>query len=169
MHKSALPDLQALKARQQSAWASGNYAIIGTRLQPVGESLCEAVDVRAAELVLDVAAGNGNATLDAARRWCHVTSTDYVPALLDKGQARATAEGLEVTFLTADTEALPFGEATFDVGTARVHKAFAALPEPQQQDLERDLVDLIGSFNCAKDETMMVPSAYLEVVIRRAS
>lgn len=92
--KSVLPDLQELKTHQQAACTSGNYAIIGTSLQIVGESLCEAVDVSAADLVLDVAAGNGNAILAAALRWCHVTSTDYVPTLLDKGRARATAEGL---------------------------------------------------------------------------
>ena len=73
------PDLAALKTRQQAAWSSGDYAVVGTTLQIVGESLCEAVDLRAGQTVLDVAAGNGNASLAAARRWCDVTSTDYVP------------------------------------------------------------------------------------------
>ena len=92
----AMPDLAALKTRQHAAWSSGNYAIVGTTLQIVGEELCEALDIRAGSEVLDVAAGNGMVTLAAARRWCDVTSTDYVPALLELGRARAEAEGLPV-------------------------------------------------------------------------
>ncbi|AYD01715.1 class I SAM-dependent methyltransferase [Neorhizobium sp. NCHU2750] len=264
------PDLAAAKARQQGAWASGNYAVVGTTLQIVGERLCEALDLRAGETVLDVAAGNGNATLAAARRWCRVTSTDYVPALLEQGRRRADAEGLSVNFQTADAEALPFDADSFDVvlstfgvmftpdqdraaaelarvcrpggriglanwtpdgfigqlfkvigqhvpppaglrppslwGTSErleemfgaegkveatkrnfvfryrsaahwievfrtwygpVHKAFAALPTDGQVHLERDLEQLIGRFNRADDGTMVVPSDYLEVVVRK--
>lgn len=109
------PDLQALKARQQTAWASGDYAVIGTTLQLVGEQLAEACDLRHDERVLDVAAGNGNATLAAARRGGRVTSTDYVGALLERGAERARAERLDVKFQTADAEALPFEDASFDV------------------------------------------------------
>ncbi len=86
-------DLAAVKTRQQAAWSTGNYAVVGTTLQIVGENLCEALDLRAGSRVLDVAAGNGNATLAAARRWCDVTSTDYVSSLLESGRARAQAEG----------------------------------------------------------------------------
>ena len=107
-------DLAAVKARQQAMWASGDFAVIGTTLQIVGELLCEAVDVRAGERVLDVAAGNGNATLAAARRFARVTSTDYVPAFLERGRRRAEAEGLEVTFEPADAEALPYPNDAFD-------------------------------------------------------
>ena len=109
------PDLVALKARQQTAWASGDYAVIGTTLQIVGEQLAEACDLRFDERVLDLAAGNGNATLAAARRGGQVTSTDYVASLLDRGAERARAERFEVSFQTADVEALPFGDASFDV------------------------------------------------------
>lgn len=264
-------DLAALKSRQQGAWASGDYAVVGTTLQIVGESLCEALDLRSGQSVLDVAAGNGNATLAAARRWCDVTSTDYVPALLERGRARAAAEGLVVDFQQADAEALPFADGQFDavlstfgvmftpnqelaasellrvcrpggkvglanwtpegfigqvfktigqhvppmagvrspalwgtearlaelfatggtvVATPRsfafryrspahwlevfrtwygpVNKAFAALAEPQQAALERDLLALIGRFNRAEDGTMVAPSAYLEVVVTKA-
>src|SRR5437762_11515338 len=107
-------DLEALKARQQGAWSSGNYAVVGTTLQIVGEDLCEALDLRSGQKVLDVAAGNGNVTLAAARRWCDVVSTDYVPSLLERGRIRAAAEGLSVEFKQADAEALPFAHATFD-------------------------------------------------------
>ena len=107
-------DFAALKSRQQAAWASGDYAVIGTTLQIVGETLAEACDLRWDEDVLDVAAGNGNATMAAARRGCRVVSTDYVPALLDRGADRAQAEGLEVKFDVADAEALPFADASFD-------------------------------------------------------
>ena len=112
---SAAPDFAAIKGRQQAAWASGDFAIIGVTLQIVGETLAEAADIRAGETVLDVAAGNGNATLAAARRFARVTSTDYVPALLDKGRLRAAAEGLEVEFRVADAEDLPFPAGAFDV------------------------------------------------------
>jgi SAM-dependent methyltransferase len=108
------PDLAGLKARQHGAWASGDYALVGATLQIVGEELCEALDLRAGQRVLDVAAGNGNVSLAAARRWCEVTSTDYVPALLARGKARAAADGLTIAFQEADAEALPFAEASFD-------------------------------------------------------
>jgi SAM-dependent methyltransferase len=113
--QTSVPDLAAIKQRQQATWASGDFAVIGTTLQIVGETLAEAADVRAGEAVLDVAAGNGNATLAAARRFADVTSTDYVGALLDKGRARAEAEGLPVRFQIADAEDLPFADARFDV------------------------------------------------------
>lgn len=111
---NAPTDLVALKGRQQVAWASGDYAVVGTTLQIVGEQLAEACDLRWDERVLDVAAGNGNATLAAARRGCVVTSTDYVASLLDRGAERAAAERFVVTFQAADAEALPFADASFD-------------------------------------------------------
>ncbi len=109
------PDFIAVKKRQQATWASGDFAVIGTTLQIVGETLAEAADVRAGENVLDVAAGNGNASLAAARRFAHVTSTDYVPELLDRGADRARAEGLKIRFEVADAEGLPYHDASFDV------------------------------------------------------
>ncbi|MFM0048494.1 class I SAM-dependent methyltransferase [Caballeronia grimmiae] len=128
-------DLAAVKVRQQAAWSTGNYAVVGTTLQIVGESLCEALDVRAGSRVLDVAAGNGNATLAAARRWCDVTSTDYVPSLLEAGRARAEAEGLTVQFQEADAEALPFADASFDV----VVSTFGVMFTPDQQRAAHEL------------------------------
>jgi SAM-dependent methyltransferase len=264
-------ELESIKTRQRATWGSGNYATIGTTLQIVGESLCEALDLRAGATVLDVAAGNGNCSLAAARRWCDVTSTDYVPALLDEGRRRAEAERLAIRFQQADAEALPFADASFDavlssfgvmftpnqtkaasemlrvcrrggkiglanwtpngfIGrmfsvmgrhvppppalippsrwgvkehldrlfrpagvdvrvTARefvfryrsaehfidvfrtwygpVHKAFAGLPPEQQRCLEEDLIDLIDEFNRSGDATMVVPSEYAEVIVRK--
>jgi len=266
------PDLKAVKGKQQAAWSSGDYAVIGTTLQIVGEQLAEAMDLRAGEKVLDIAAGNGNATLAAARRWCKVTSTDYVEALLARGRARAAAEGLRIDFQIADAEKLPFAEGAFDavvstfgamfspdqdntasemlrvcraggkIGLANwtpdgfigqmfktigkylpppagvrspalwgtrewikttfgagassivaelrmfnfryqsaqhfldlfrkyygpMLKAFEALDAPGQDGLARDIIDLIGRTNTAKDGTMVVPGEYLEVVITRA-
>src|SRR4030081_3360631 len=106
--KGEQPDLKGVKTRQHGAWSSGDYAVVGITLQIVGEQLCEALDLRAGQRVLDVAAGNGNVTLAAARRWCDVVSTDYVPSLLERGRIRAAAEGLSVEFKEADAEALPF-------------------------------------------------------------
>lgn len=108
-------DLNMIKGRQQAAWSSGDYAIVGTTLQIVGETLCEAVDLRSNQRILDVAAGNGNATLAAARRFAEVVSTDYVGTLLDHGRERAAADRLPITFQQADAENLPFADASFDV------------------------------------------------------
>lgn len=264
-------DWAAVKLKQKAAWSAGDYAVIGTTLQMVGETLCEALDLRAGARVLDVAAGNGNATLAAARRWCDVVSTDYVGALLERGQARAGAEGLAVQFQEADAENLPFSDASFDVvlstfgvmftpnqqraadelarvckpggqiglanwtpagfigelfkligryipppagvksaslwGTEErlrelfgeriatldtaprnfvfryrtpqhwietfrtyygpMQKAFSAVDAAQQESLAADLTQLAQRFNRAKDGAMVVPSEYLEVVIRR--
>ena len=265
-------DYAALKQRQHAVWSSGDYAILGTTLQIMGENLCEAVDVRAGSQVLDVAAGNGNATLAAARRFAHVTSTDYVDALLERGRERAAAERLQVAFRHADAEALPFADAHFDVALSTVgvmftpnqpqaaaellrvvrpggriglacwtpegfigqvlktvgrhlpappaglnsplrwgteaglralfagqriqvtprefmfryesaqhwvdvfrafygpvHRAFAALAPDRQQQLEGEIVALLARFNRAGPESLVVPGAYLEVVITRGA
>lgn len=124
----ASPDLRQIKTKQQAAWSSGDYAVIGATLQIVGEQLAEAMDLRAGEKVLDVAAGNGNFTLAAARRWCDVTSTDYVEALLERGRRRADADGFAVTFRKADAEDLPFADGSFDA----VASTFGGMFSPDQ-------------------------------------
>jgi ubiquinone/menaquinone biosynthesis C-methylase UbiE len=264
-------DFEALKSRQQGAWSSGDYTIVGTTLQIVGEELCEALDLRSGSTVLDVAAGNGNVSLAAARRWCDVVATDYVPALLERASERANAERLPIEFREADAEALPFADQSFDVvvstfgvmftpdqdraaaelirvckhggkiGLANwtpegfigqlfktigkhvpppagakspalwgtrprlaelfesrassiesaqryfvlryrsaehfleifktyygpVLKAFAALAPPAQSALEHDILSLIAQFNRCADGAMVVPSAYLQVIVTR--
>jgi ubiquinone/menaquinone biosynthesis C-methylase UbiE len=128
---------RAIKARQQAMWASGDFAVIGATLQIVGELLTEAADVRATHRVLDVAAGNGNATLAAARRFANVTSTDYVPALLERGRRRADAEGFaNITFEVADAEALPYAGATFDV----ILSTFGVMFAPDHQRAAAELM-----------------------------
>jgi ubiquinone/menaquinone biosynthesis C-methylase UbiE len=122
-------DFTAVKKRQKGAWSTGDYAVVGTTLQIVGENLCEALDLRAGSRVLDVAAGNGNATLAAARRFCEVTSTDYVPSLLETGRKRAEAEGQNIVFQEADAEDLPFPNASFDV----VLSTFGVMFTPDQE------------------------------------
>ena len=134
-------DFEAIKQRQQATWASGDFAIVGTTLQIVGESLAEAADVCADERVLDVAAGNGNATLAAARRFARVTSTDYVPHLLEKGAARAKAEGLDVEFKVADAEALPFDDGSFDVALS----TFGAMFTPEHRKAAQELLRVVRS------------------------
>jgi ubiquinone/menaquinone biosynthesis C-methylase UbiE len=129
-------DLAAIKKRQQATWASGDFAIIGTTLQIVGETLCEAADLRAGERILDVACGNGNATLAAARRFCRVTGADYVPELLAKAAARAQAEGLAVDLHDADAEDLPFPDATFDA----VLSTFGVMFAPDHPRAARELL-----------------------------
>jgi SAM-dependent methyltransferase len=132
----AQPDLAALKVRQQGAWSSGDYAVVGTTLQIVGEELCEALDLRSGQKVLDVAAGNGNATLAAARRWCDVVSTDYVPSLLERGRSRAAADGLSIEFKEADAEALSFADASFDA----VVSTFGVMFTPDQDKAAAELI-----------------------------
>jgi ubiquinone/menaquinone biosynthesis C-methylase UbiE len=130
------PDPSTIKGRQQLAWSSGDYAVVGTTLQIVGETLCEAVDLHSGQRVLDVAAGNGNATLAAARRFAEVVSTDYVGALLEVGRRRAEADRLPVTFQEADAEALPFAESSFDV----VLSTFGVMFTPNQEKAARELL-----------------------------
>lgn len=129
------PDFAAIKQRQQATWSTGDYAVVGTTLQIVGERMCEAVDLRAGERVLDVAAGNGNATLAAARQFAQVTSTDYVKALLERGKQRAAAERLAVTFRQADAEALPFADGSFDVALS----TFGVMFTPDQNTAAAEL------------------------------
>ncbi len=134
-------DFETVKARQRVAWSSGDYAVIGTTLQIVGEELCEslALDVRAGQKVLDVAAGNGNASLAAARRWCEVVATDYVPALLERARERAEAERLTIEFREADVEALPFADGSFDV----VVSTFGVMFAPDQARAAAEMLRVV--------------------------
>ena len=133
----ASPDFSAIKQKQQATWGSGDYSVVGTTLQIVGERLCEAIDVRSGERVLDVAAGNGNATLAAARHFAEVTSTDYVSELLERGEERAVAERLAVTFKVADAEALPFSDGEFDVALSTFGVMFTPDQEKAAGELSR--------------------------------
>ena len=135
------PDLAAVKTRQQGAWSSGDYAVVGTTLQIVGEQLCEALDIRAGQKVLDVAAGNGNVSLAAGRRWCEVTSTDYVSSLLEGGAKRAAAEGLKLAFQQADAEALPFADKSFDA----VVSTFGVMFTPNQERAAAEMLRVCKS------------------------
>lgn len=123
------PDFAAIKQKQQAAWSSGDYAMIGTTIQIIGERLCDAIDIRSGERVIDIAAGNGNATLAAARHFADVTSTDFVKSLLERGEERAVAERLTVAFKVADAEALPFGDGSFDVALS----VFGVMFTPDQE------------------------------------
>lgn len=131
------PDYSAIKVKQQATWASGDYAAVGVALPLMAELLCEAMDVRSGSRVLDVAAGSGNASLAAARRGCRVTSTDYVPALLERGRLRAEADGLKMEFQVADAENLPFGDGEFDAALSTVGVMFAPDQERTSTEIKR--------------------------------
>jgi SAM-dependent methyltransferase len=133
---STVPDLTAIKARQQATWSAGDYAVIGSTLQLVGETLCEAAGVSAGDRVLDVACGSGNAALAAARRFAVTTGIDYVPALLQRAQRRADADGLALQLREADAEALPYDDGTFDV----VLSTFGVMFTPDQPRAARELL-----------------------------
>lgn len=135
------PDFSAIKQKQQATWASGNYSLIGVTLQIVGESLAEAADVCAGEKVLDVAAGNGNATLAAAHRFASVTSSDYVPAMLEKAAARAAAEDLDVRFDVADAEDLPYADGAFDVALS----TFGVMFTPNHRRSSSEMLRVVRS------------------------
>ncbi len=133
---SAAPDFAAIKQKQNAAWNSGDYARIGSTLQITGEELAEAAALPPGAKVLDVAAGNGNATLAFARRFCQVTSTDYVADLLKAGEARAAAEGLDVAYQVADAEDLPFKDGQFDA----VVSSFGVMFAPNQAQAAAELL-----------------------------
>lgn len=141
----ATPDLNAVKAKQQATWATGDYSVVGTTLQIVGEQLCETIGLAPGSRVLDVAAGNGNATLAAARRFCQVTSTDYVDTLLNRAEERAAAERLKVIFQVADAENLPFPDDSFDA----VLSTFGVMFTPDQGKAACELLRV-----CRRDGTI---------------
>lgn len=131
-----IPDFDAIKKKQQAMWASGNYGKVGSTLQITGENLCETMDISSGETVLDVAAGNGNATLAAARRYCRVTSTDYVQELLDQGKTRANVEGWHIEYQQADAEKLPFANTYFD----NVVSTFGVMFAPNQAQAAAEML-----------------------------
>lgn len=141
MTQAAGPDLVAIKGRQQQTWSAGDYGIIGSTLVLISEQLCEAVDLRAGERVLDVATGNGNTALAAARRHAEVTGIDYVPALLAQAQTRAAADGLRATFGEGDTERIPFPAGAFDVVLSTLGAMFA----PDQEQTAGELLRVCRS------------------------
>ncbi len=141
MSTTTTPDYTTIKSAQNAAWTAGDYSIVGTTLQIVGEQLCEALDLRAGQQVLDVAAGNGNVSLAAARRFANVVSTDYVADLLENGKVRAAAERLPMEFITADAEDLPFDDRSFDVVTS----SFGVMFTPNQEQAAAELLRVTRS------------------------
>ncbi len=133
---STTPNYTAIKTKQKATWGSGDYGRVGVTLQITGEALCEAMDIRSGQSVLDVAAGNGNVSLAAARRFCKVVSTDYVPALLEQSRIRATAEELAIDYREADAEDLPFDNASFD----NVVSTFGVMFAPNQGQAASELI-----------------------------
>ena len=139
MTTTQTPDLTTIKGRQQKAWSSGDYGKVGVTLLMIAEALAEAVDLHPGQRVLDVACGNGNASLAAARRFCEVVGIDYVPMLLDEGRQRAKADGLAVDFREADAENLLFPDSSFDVVLSTIGVMFAPNQEKAASELLRVL------------------------------
>ena len=133
---TARADLPVIKLRQQETWASGDYAVIASRIVLVSELLADAADLQAGWEVLDVACGNGNATLAAARSGTHATGIDYVPELLEGGRERAVAEGLDVEFRVGDAEDLPVADGYFDA----VLSVFGVMFAPDHQRAANEII-----------------------------
>jgi SAM-dependent methyltransferase len=132
----ASPDLAAVKARQQQAWSSGDFAVVASRIVLVAEHLCDTADLHAGWHVLDVATGSGNAAIAAARNGCTAVGVDYVPALLESGRTRVAAEGLPVELVEGDAEALPFADHSFDA----VLSVFGSMFAPDHERAASELV-----------------------------
>lgn len=123
---TATDEDRALKAKHAAMWASGSYpTVVDEVVHTLGGILVEALDVRPGQRVLDVAAGTGTSAIPAARRGAEVVATDLTPELLAVGRAAAEAEGVELTWQTADAEALPFGDGDFDVVMSSIGVMFA--------------------------------------------
>jgi len=130
------PDYTAIKARQQKTWASGDYHIIAALIVPISERLCDTVDLRANQRVLDVATGSGNTAIAAARRLSSVTGMDYEPTLLGRARARAAAEGFTIDFQEGDSEQLPAASGAYDVVLSTLGVMFS----PNQAQAARELL-----------------------------
>jgi ubiquinone/menaquinone biosynthesis C-methylase UbiE len=130
------PDYAAITARQKQVWGTGDYAVVGTRIQIMSETLCDVADLRSGTRVLDVAGGSGNTALAAARSGARVVSLDYVPSLLERARVRAAAEGLDIELVEGDAQALPFADASFDAVVSVVGVMFA----PNQRRVADELL-----------------------------
>jgi SAM-dependent methyltransferase len=134
------PDLQAVTQVQQQIWSKGDFAMVANLVYHPAENLAEALDLVPDERVLDVASGSGNAAIAAARRtWGNVVSSDYVPALLERGRERAAAERLEIEFVEADAQDLPFDDASFDVAIS----IYGAMFAPDQEKTAAELLRVV--------------------------
>ena len=130
-----VPDANALKERQVKIWTAGEYARIGNPIAIMGELLCEAVDLRSGDTVLDVATGSGNTAISAARRFCDVTGMDLAPESIEHARRRAEAEGMEITFEVGDAEELPYDDASFDVVLSTIGVMFCPDQEKAASEL----------------------------------
>jgi SAM-dependent methyltransferase len=134
------PDLAVVTEVQQQIWSKGDFAMVAGLVNKVSDDLAEALDLVPDERVLDVACGSGNGAIAAARRtWGGTVGADYVPALLERGRERAAAERLEVEFLEADAQDLPFEDASFDVAMS----IFGAMFAPDQAKAASELLRVV--------------------------
>jgi len=133
-------DLAAVTQMQQQTWSEGDFAMVAGLVNYPSECLIEALEIVPGERVLDVACGSGNAALAAARRaWGNTVGADFVPALLERGRERAAAERLEIEFVEADCQALPFEDAGFDIAVS----VFGAMFAPDQERTAAELLRVV--------------------------
>jgi SAM-dependent methyltransferase len=131
------PDYAAMTQAQQSTWSEGDFAMVANIVLYGAETLAESLQILPGEKVLDVACGSGNAALAAARRaWGNTTGADFVPALLERGRERAAAERLDIEFVEADAQELPFPDASFDVTMS----IFGVMFAPDQEKAAGELL-----------------------------
>jgi SAM-dependent methyltransferase len=133
----AEPDYEQIKQRSRAIWGLGDYAKIADQIRPAARALVDACAISAGQEVLDVAAGNGNLAVIAGEEGASVVASDLSPAQVELGKARTEQEGLDIEWVVADAEQLPFEDERFDCAASVFGAMFAPRPELAAQEMFR--------------------------------